>query len=221
MLKIYGTPLSSPTNKVRYVANYLNVPYEFQLINLAAGEQKKPEFLKINAYGKTPAMDDNGFTLSESNAIIRYLAAKQKSDLYPTDLQQRARVDQWMDYAAQHVGMALSKIMYNTYFYKMAKAERDERSLQDGKTFLAMYLPIVENQLTQHAFVAGDTLTLADFVLLSALDTCELVQVDLTPFTHIVSWRKKLMGETFYTKCHTSYTDAFKKVVGEAAAASS
>src|SRR5579883_873877 len=94
MLQIYGTPLSSPTNKVRYVANYLGIPYDFHRVNLAAGEQRKPEFMKINPLGKIPAIQDEGFTLAESNAIIRYLATKNNSNLYPTDLQQRALVDQ-------------------------------------------------------------------------------------------------------------------------------
>src|SRR5580700_2339553 len=113
MLHIYGSPLSSPTNKVRYVANYLHLDNEFHIINVSAGENSKPEFLKINPCGKIPAIDDDGFMLAESNAIIRYLADKQQSAIYPRDLQNRALVDQWMDYASQHIAIATSKIMYN------------------------------------------------------------------------------------------------------------
>jgi glutathione S-transferase len=213
MLHIYGTPLSSPTNKVRYVANYLGIPNEFHSVNLSAGEQRKPEYLKINPLGRVPAIDDNGFKLAESNAIVRYLANKQQSPLYPSDLQQRAIVDQWIDYASQHVMMSLSRIMYNTYFYKFTGVEKDERSLQDGRKFIAEYLPQVEKQLSKHAFITGDKITLADLVMLAALDVVETCQVDLSPFSYITAWRNNLMKEAFYKNCHESYAVAFNKIL--------
>ncbi len=215
MLQIYGTALSSPTNKVRYLANYLNIPYEFQSMNLGAGDQRKPEFLKMNPLGKTPAMDDNGFTLGESNAIIRYLADKQKSDIYPHDLKQRAVIDQWMDYASLHVSIATAKIMFNMYYYNYFNVEQDQRSLQDGKYFLSLYLPVLEKQLSQSPFIAGQTLSLADFSLLAALDVIELCDIDFSTYTHLIAWRKKLMNELFYTKCHVSYVEVFNKKFGE------
>lgn len=213
MLKIYGIPVSSPTNKVRYVANYLNISYEFIPVNLGAGEHKTPTYLNINPLGKVPAMDDDGFHLAESNAISRYLASKSKATLYPSDLQSRAIVDQWIDYSSQHVMIALSRIMFNTYFYKFAGIEKDERSLQDGHKFIAQYLPVVEQQLSQHNYLAGDKMTLADIAMLAALDTCELAEVDLSPYSHLNKWRKKLMSESFYTKCHESYAVAFNNLM--------
>jgi glutathione S-transferase len=213
MLHLYGSPFSSPTNKIRYVLQYLNIPYEFHSVNLAAGEHRTADFLKLNPYGKIPVMNDNGFMLSESNAIIRYLADKAQSPIYPKDLQQRALVDQWIDYASQHVMTALSRIMFNTYFYKMAGGTVDERSLEDGRKFIAQYLPIVEQRLAQSTYLAGSTLTLADFVMLASLDTCEMSHVELSPYTHLVSWRNNLMSEPFYQSCHISYTDTFKKIL--------
>lgn len=208
MLKIYGTPVSSPTNKVRYTANYLDIPFEFHPINLAAGDQKKPEFLKLNSIGKVPAIDDDGFHLAESNAIIRYLANKSKSSLYPEDLQQRAIVDQWIDYSSQHVMLALGRIMFNTYFYKFAGAEKDERSIQDGRKFIGQCLPVLEQQLTQHKYIAGDVITLADLSLLAGLDASEMAHVDLSSYPHTSTWRKKLMEKSFYQKCHENYAAA-------------
>src|SRR5258708_7209015 len=136
MLHIYGFPLSSPTNKICFVANYLQIPYEYHHINLREGEHRTPEYLNINPYGKIPAIDDEGFKLGERNAIICYLASKQKSELYPQDLQRRALVDQWLDFASQHVATATARIMFNLYFYKMAKTPQDERSLEDGRRFI-------------------------------------------------------------------------------------
>jgi glutathione S-transferase len=216
MLHIYGSPLSSPTNKVRYVVNYLDVPNEFHIINVGAGEHGKLEFLKINPFGKIPAIDDNGFMLAESNAIIRYLADKQQSVIYPRDLQQRALVDQWIDYASQHIALATSKIMLNTYFYKLFNIEKDERSLQDARHFLGKYIPVVEQQLSYHEYITGKLITLADFALLSALDVCEMSQVDLPSYSHISAWRKKLMSELFYQACHENYAATYNKIMAKA-----
>lgn len=213
MLHIYGITLSSPANKVRFTANYLQIPYEFHELNMLEGEHRGPAYLKINPYGKVPAIDDNGFKLAESNAIIRYLANKQKSELYPQDLQQRAIVDQWLDFSAQHIATATAKIMFNMYFYKLLKAEKDDRSLQDGQTFINQYLPILEQQLTSNAYIAGKTFTLADISLLSALDVCEMAKVDLSAYPHITTWRKNLMSQSFYKDCHESYTTSFNKVL--------
>ena len=213
MLHIYGTPLSSPTNKVRYTANYLNIPFEFHLINLATGEHRSPTYLQINPYGRVPAINDDGFKLAESNAIIRYLADKNQSPIYPKELKQRAVVDQWIDFASVHVMLALSRIMFNTYFYKFANTPIDERSLQDGKKFIAQYLPIIENQLARYPYISGELFSLADIVLLSALDTAELSKIDLHPFSSMSTWRKKLMQENFYTECHDSYTVSFNKIL--------
>lgn len=213
MLQIYGSPFSAPSNKIRYVVNYLNIPHEFHRINLSAGEQRTPEYLKINPYGKIPAIDDDGFKLAESNAIIRYLASKHHSLLYPQNLEQRAIVDQWMDYAAMHVGMATSKIMFNTYFYKLSGVTQDERSLREGRKFLNSYLPVIEQQLAKHAYITGSTITLADMALLAALDACELIEVQLSSYARIDAWRKKLMQEKFFTKCHESYAIAFKQMM--------
>jgi len=219
MLHLYATPLSSPANKVRFCANYLSIPYEVHYLNLSAGEHKKPEMLAINPCGKIPFINDEGFYLAESNAIIRYLADKRQSSLYPRELQQRALVDQWIDYASQHVAMATSKILFNTLFYKLKNVSKDERSFQEGHEFLKQYLPVVEQQLAKHTFIAGANFTLADISMLAALDACETVEVDLSSYAHISEWREKLMKEAFYQDCHVSFAatlDKFMKKINKA-----
>jgi glutathione S-transferase len=215
MIIIYGNPLSSPTNKVRYVANQTGTPYDFHNINLGTGEHRKPEFLTINPCGKVPALKDGDYCLGESNAIIRYLADKANSTLYPRDLQQRGHIDQWIDFAAQHIATATAKIMFNTYFYKFRGVTVDERSLKEGHEFLAQYLPLVEQQLTKHTYLTGNTLTLADMVMLSALDVCEVASVDLGKYPTLTKWRKTLLQQKWYRDCHTDYGTTFKAIMAE------
>ena len=213
MLKIYGADLSSPSNKVRMVANYLGLEYEYQRIKVRDGENRQEWFKKINPACKIPAIDDDGFTLFESGAICKYLCAKHKSDLYPTDLKRRAIIEQWTDFIVIHINAAVGRVVFNRLFYKLANASVDERSLQDGLNFLSRFLPVIDEQLEKNRHVAGEQLTLADISLLSALDPCELSRVDLSAYRNITRWRNALRQQPFYTKCHKEYGETLKELL--------
>jgi len=214
MLKIYGTELSSPSNKVRFVANELGLEYEYKSVNLIAGENKQEEHLKLHPAGKVPVINNDGFVLFESNAIIRYLAVKSDSPLYPAGAKQRALVDQWSDFVSHHIATALSRVLFNRVFAPFLNQEVDERSLADGLSFLEQFLPLVDAPLEERRYLAGGELTLADFNLLSALDPAEVAQVDLSGYLNITRWRQDLMGRDFYTKCHKSYAEVLAAVAG-------
>jgi len=211
MLKIYGSDLSAPANKVRFAANALGLKYEYQKVDLRSGENRKPEFLKLHPAGKIPVIDDDGFVLFESNAIIRYLTDKHNSPLYPKPLTQRAAVDQWIDFGSIHVGAALSKVLYNRIFAPLRGIPVDENSLKEGLGFLDRFLPVVEEQLRKTKYLAADELTLADINLLALLDPAEVAAIDLSAYPKLVEWRTGLKNRDFYTKCHKEYGESLRK----------
>ena len=218
MLTIYGANLSSPSNKVRFTANAIGLDYTYRAVKLREGENKQEWFLKINPFGKIPAIDDDGFTLFESNAICRYLLSKHKSPLYPTELKQRALIDQWVDFGSMHIGMSVSRLTWNRVFAPMLKVPVDEQSLKDGLNFLDKFLPITEAHLKKNKFFAGPQMTYADINILSGLDPAEASGLDLTKYTALTSWRNNLKSQSFYTKCHKDYADALKAMMPAAAA---
>ncbi len=211
MLKIYGSDLSAPANKVRFTANALGLAYEYVRVNLRAGEHRIPAYKQVHPANKVPAIDDDGFRLFESNAIIRYLADKQGSPLYPQDLKQRALVEQWMDFGSMHVGAALSKVVFNRIFAPIRGVPIDENSLKEGLGFLDRFLPVVDEQLAKTKFLAGDGMTLADINLLALLDPAEAAQIDLKPYKHLYAWRENLRQQSFYTQCHKEYGELLKR----------
>jgi glutathione S-transferase len=212
MLKIYGAGLSSPCIKVRLVANALGLKYEFVSVSIRDGDNQRAEFLKLNPFGKIPAIDDNGFALFESGAICKYLLSKQKNSLWPDDLQVRALVDQWADFAAIHVGINMGKVMYNRIFAHWQKVPVDQNSLNDGIKFLNKFLPVIDARLGKESYLAGKALTYADLALLAHLDPAETAQYDLSANKNIVKWRDGLRKQPFYTQIHASYDDNFKKM---------
>jgi glutathione S-transferase len=215
MLKIYGSDLSGPSNKVRMTANALGAEYEYISVSIRDGETRTEKFLKMHPAGKVPVIDDNGFVLFESGAIIKYLASKQESPLYPSDKKQRAVIDQWTDFSILHVGTAMSKVVYNRIFAPLTKVPVDETSLAEGIKFLKRFLPIVDQQLSKGAYIAGSQLSLADISLLSVLDPAEVAGIDLAPYPNISKWRAGLMKKDFYAKCHASYKDAVNKTMSK------
>ena len=217
MLKIYGSDLSGPANKIRFTANFLNLPYEYIRINLREGEQKQEWFLKLNPVGKVPVIDDEGFVLFESGAIIKYLAVKNSSALYPSELKTRATIDQWIDFINLHINAMVSKVVYNRVFAPIRKFPVDANAIKEGVEFLVKYLPILDAQLSLHSFVAGKDFSLADISLLAALDPAEIAAIDLAAYSHLIIWRNNLKQKEFYTKCHKEYGEMLKKPTGAGA----
>ncbi len=205
MIKLYGIPISNNVNKVRYCLNYLGLQYEWTQTNPMNGETQAESFLKINPIGKIPALEDDGFPIFESNAIIKYLAAKQNSSIYPRDLKQRVVVDEWIDFVSIHVGNGITRVMFNRLMAPMLGKEVDQNSLQAGLEFLAKYLPICDKQLAKNKYLSGPNFTLADINLLAVIDPCEMIQVPLTAYPALTKWRNGLKAEPFYQKCFKDY----------------
>ena len=208
MLKIYGADLSTPSCKVRFVANALGLTYEYKKVDLIKEENKSEDHLKLHPAGKVPVIDDDGFVLFESNAIAKYLATKSGSPLYPSEATQRAVVDQWIDFVSLHIATAVRPVLFNRVWAPFLNIEVDEHSLNEGLSFLERFLPVVDDQLKRNRFLTGEEMTLADINLLSALDSAEVGQIDLSGYSNLAKWRKTLQGQDFYTKVHKSYGDA-------------
>lgn len=207
-MKIYGLDFSIPVLKVRYLANYMNLDYEPTDVNLAKGEGRSKEYLQKHPAGKIPVLEDGDFTLWESGAIIRYLARKENSSVYPEDIKAQAVVDQWLDFGSLHIMSAMGRVLFNKIMAPKFNLDVDEKSLQCGYEFLERFCPIVDEQLGKNTFLAGDTISLADFNMLAALDPCEVIEFDVKRFANIAKWRDELRQKDWYQKVHKFYGEA-------------
>jgi glutathione S-transferase len=213
MLKIYGAPPSPPVNRVRFTANYLELDYEFVQINLLEGEHRSEWYAKLHPAGKVPAIEDDGTPMFESIAICRYLARKAASPIYPSDVSAAAAVDQWADFASNHIGLAMGKVLFNKLFAPLIGGNVDENSMAEGYQFLARFLPIVEAQFAAHAHVAGPDFSLADIILLATIDPAEVIELDLTPYPKLSAWRADLQAQPFYQACYPSYGEMMQQLM--------
>ncbi len=213
MIKLYGIPISNNVNKVRFCLNYLGLPYEWTQTNPMNAETQAEAFLKINPVGKIPALEDDGFTIFESNAIIKYLAAKQNSPIYPQDLKQRAIIDEWTDFPAIHVAAAMGRVMFNRLIAPILGKEVDQNSIKAGLEFLDKYFPILDKQLAKNKYLTGTNFTIADINLLAILDPCELIQVSLNSYPNLTKWRNGLKAQPFYQKCFKDYGEFVQEIM--------
>ena len=205
MLKIYWHPLSSASNKVLYCANALGLDYEKTLVNLATGEQHDADHLARHPFGKVPVIDDDGFLLFESEAINRYLARREKSALYPSKYRERALVDQWSDFSAIMLQLAMQKLFLQRVLGPMIGEPPNDAVLQQGLTQTAAYLPIYDRHLAENEYMCGAQFTLADITLVAVLDCTEAVAVDLGEFPHLERWRSAQMSQDYYQSVHRYY----------------
>lgn len=211
MIKLYGFEPSFPVNRVRLCLNALELEYKFISTNPIEGECQTEEYLKMSPAGKVPAIDDDGFALFESNAIMKYLCRKHKSDFYPADITAQANVDKWLDLTAIHLGNGIGKVLFNKVIAGLVGADVDEQSLKEGYAFVERFLGIIDKQLGTSTYLASNNLTIADFCLLSTIDPAEVVEVDISQYPNVDTWRNKLMQESFYTKMHNSYGEMLEE----------
>ncbi len=205
MLKIYYHPLSFPSLAPIFTAEALAMDYDKQLIDLAKGEQSSPEYLAVNPYGKVPALQDGDFAMAESAAIMRYLARREKSGLYPADIQQQATVNQWMDYVNHHIRTNVAKVHFNRSLAPMFGMDPDEQSLADGLRFLGNSLPVIEKVLSENPFLCGADMSLADIALVAALEPIKMSKIDISDYPTLTKWLTARHSEKFYTNVHTHY----------------
>jgi glutathione S-transferase len=222
MITLYGSNLSYPAIKARLAANALKIDHRYVEVNLLAAEQKKPDFLSINPIGKVPALDHDGFHLFESDAIVRYLAQLQPNSFYPQATEPestrlRATIDQWMCYTGHHIGTAISKVMFNTHFFKIMGADRDERSFKEGSEMLQQNLSKIEERLTASKFLAGNTLSIADLCFIATIDPIDVLDIDLTVYKKVRVLREMVQEEPYYKAIHRSFGTMFQEMLSSKA----
>jgi glutathione S-transferase len=155
--------------RVRWMLQELGVDFESITVNLAAGEHCRPEFLTINPAGKVPVLVDDDLVLSESVAIVLYLAEKYShKGLLPTDIKQRSQVYRWLLFTATELEQPLWRISRHTALYPEHLRLAAEVSLarQDFTDMVA----VLEKHMQGYPFIVGDTVTVADFVCAYTLD---------------------------------------------------
>src|SRR6185503_13833920 len=163
-MRLYHHPLSSNSRRAVMTALQLGTNVELGVVDLAKGEQRTPDFLRLNPNGRVPVLDDDGFYLHESHAIMQYLAdGTPGQTVYPTERRARADVNRWLFWSAQHFQPAVGLVRWERVIKgRMGQGGPDEQEAERGDRLVAELAPVLDAQLKGKQWVLGDTLTLAD-----------------------------------------------------------
>ena len=197
-MKFYGHPYSSPSRRAQMLCEEAGIPYTFITVDLMGGQQYSPEFQALNPNSKVPVIDDDGFVLWESQAIMRYLADKHKaSTWYPTEPKARAIVEQWLDWNHTRLGPEAGKIMYNMHF---AGDKGNKDAIEDAKKWLVKILPVLEGVLSKQSYICGAQPTLADLAIVPNIAYLEFCKYDLSGYSAIGKWYEAMKQRPSFVK---------------------
>ncbi|CAD0197010.1 unnamed protein product [Chrysodeixis includens] len=194
---LYKIDLSPPANAVRMLAHIIGLQLELKDVAFSSMEHKSPEYVKKNPMGQIPTLDDGGFILGDSHAIMIYLLSKyggNKSELlYPSDAQARAVVNQVLFFDASILFSRIKVVTLPTVMGTLKSPS--ERHLADIEEAYGM----LEAFLSRHSHVAGDHLTIADLAIANTLYAGVLIKkLDAEKFPLTTAWYKKMQEEPSY-----------------------
>ena len=187
MLRILGRATSMNVQKVLWFCDFQGIAYDHENdIGGAFGRNDLPEYLAMNPNGRVPVVIDDGFVMWESCSIIRYLARKSKSELYPSDFAVRQIVERWMDWelsllAPRHVPVFIGMV-------RTKPEDRNSEAIANGVTQWNAALQVLEDQLSENTYVAGSAFTLADIPIAPIIHRWFNLEIDRIDAPNIRRW---------------------------------
>ena len=193
-MRIYGDLGSGNCLKVKYTADHLGLPYAWIDVDIMKDESRTPEFLARNPQGQVPVIElDDGRTLAQSNAIIRYLAQayqKECSALLPADAFLQAKVDEWLFWEQYSHEPYVAVCRFHMVYLKRSKETRDLHRVQRGEAAL----DLMDWVLSDRAWFAGDRVSVADIALLPYTRLAHEGGFDLSYRTNVRAWVARCEG---------------------------
>ena len=197
MLKLWGRTNSINVMKVIWALEEIDLPYErvdagmeFRIVN-------SDIYKSINPNSRVPTIDDDGFTLFESNTIVRYLCAKHSmGNLYREDIRKRADAERWMDWATAQIQPVITPVFWN-----LVRTSEEKRNLQvvaDNTVATNRTMSVLEWGLAKRPLLGGDTLGMGDMVVGPWVHRCYALPIERPDLPRVRAYYELLLGRTAY-----------------------
>jgi glutathione S-transferase len=193
-MKLYMNSLSPNVRRVRLTAAVLGLQLEEKKLDFTKGEHKNPEYLALNPNGAVPTLVDGDFVLTESRAIMQYLAStKPESGLLPRDERERADVTRWQFWDAAHFSPQLGTFTFQKLLKPMmGMGEPDAQKIEEALANFRRFGAVLNKRLDGKQYVVGNSLTLADLTLASSLMYAKQTEVPVSEFPNVHAWFSRL-----------------------------
>lgn len=193
LVKLYHHPISTTSRSVMLFIAEQRIPVDMHVVDLFSGEHVQAAYATINPNRLVPTLQDGDFVLTESAAILKYLADTIDSPTYPKALRERARVNERMDWTNTQLCTDLAYgLVYPQIFdsHKRSSGEAQHATLQRGQARARTWLQVMNDHLLGVGcnYLCGDTITIADYHAASIVKLAEVVRSDLSAFPHVKHW---------------------------------
>lgn len=199
MLRIWGRDNSINVQKALWCCEEMEVPYERVDAGGSFGVVNTQQYRNLNPNGLVPTIEDDGFVLWESNAIVRYLAAKHSAGkLWPEDLKVRAEADRWMDWQNSAFWPAFRPLFWN--LVRTPVDQREEAAMEESRLKTAEILGYLDAHLRNRSYIVGDTLTMGDIPLGCAIWRWVNLPIERPELVNVQRWFELLGTRPAYKK---------------------
>jgi glutathione S-transferase len=192
-MKLYMHPVSMTTRPVRLFAAENNIAMDEEVVDLFTGAHLQPPYSDVNPNCLVPMLDDDGFRLTESSAILKYLADKIGSPAYPKDLKARAKVNEVMDWINTNFYREWAYNLCYPQLFPHLKRRSDEAqsaTLEFGRENARRWLKLLDEYWLgpNKTYLCGDQITIADYFGVCLVTLGEIIGVDFSPYPNVQRW---------------------------------
>jgi glutathione S-transferase len=205
-MRLYYFPASLNARRAVMTAIHLGVDVDLVVVDLAKGEQRRADFLEKNPNGKVPVLEDDGFVLSESHAIMQYLADRTPDQsLYPGELRARADVNRWLFWSAHHFTPAVSILNWENCVRRiLGLGEPDPVAVKRGEALVTEGARVLDAHLAGKPWIAQDRLTLADLAIAAPLMVIRQAKLPVNDFANLMVWLRRVQSLDAWKKTDPS-----------------
>ena len=191
-MKLYSHPFSTAGRPVRLLLAEKGIACEEVFVDLMQGAHHQEPYASLNPSKMVPMLEDDGFRLTESSAILKYLAEKYDLPEYPKALQARARVNEAMDFLNTQFYRDFGYgVVYPQLFphHQRRSDEAHAGCIEWGQKGAKRWLEVLDKHyLGNRAYLAGDTITIADYLGSGIISIGELVGIDFADYPNLRAW---------------------------------
>jgi glutathione S-transferase len=191
MRKLYYHPFSTFARRVRIALIEKNIPAELVEVDMVARAHRAPAYLALNPYGRVPTLEEDGFVLYESTAILEYLEATHPTPpLVPADARGRALVAMHMKLCDLQLARQTGTIIFPKRF--LPKERWNEEAMAQAKKEIDKHLEVLENQLKGKEYLVADRYSLVEVCYTPFVEFFSLVEV--TPPPAVAAWTARMLA---------------------------
>lgn len=191
MLRLHSHPLSTFARRVRIALLEKRIPHELVTVDMAAKQHKAPEYLALNPYGRVPTLEEDGFVLYESTAILEYLElTRPDPPLVPADPRGRALLAMHVKLCDLELARNTSTIIFPKRF--LPRERWDEKTMAQAKSTIEKHLGILEGQLGAKQWMVGDRYSMVEVCYTPFVQFLPLMEI--TPPPAIAGWVERMLS---------------------------